>query len=203
MTAIKRTLTKWGQKLGLTKQKPANNSDATANTEAPANTDEAAELNTTESIGPSLPANAATSESGGDIGTPATTKLAEQEVQATAAPVAQQPPVPIEPVATKKAAVNKPNASAAISRNPGLVCPMCSYKIPVTIEQLLGGHGLQCPSCQLKLGVPRQENRDVLNALGKVQNAIDEGKRVQQNASPNKKPKRRPVAKRPVKPRRA
>jgi len=102
--------------------------------------------------------------------------------------------------------VQQPATGAAISRNPGLVCPRCSHKILVTIEQLLGGHGLQCPNCQLKLGVPRQENRDVLNALGKVQKAMDEAKESTQRYSrggSRQRPKRRAVRGRAVKPRRA
>ncbi|MBI5179432.1 MAG: hypothetical protein HZA04_09275 [Nitrospinae bacterium] len=64
--------------------------------------------------------------------------------------------------------------------NPGLGCPQCGFRIPISIQMLLSGQPIGCPACHLELRVNREESKETLNALEKVAEAIaktDEAKR--------------------------
>ena len=58
---------------------------------------------------------------------------------------------------------------------PGLVCPQCQNKIPVSILNLLQDSAIMCPYCNLELKIDQQQSQGSLSKLkdfyGKYQEA--------------------------------
>lgn len=59
--------------------------------------------------------------------------------------------------------------SGVVSREPGLSCPRCSFRIPIAIPMLLSGQPIICPRCFLRLNVDREKSGDSLHALEKLE----------------------------------
>lgn len=64
-----------------------------------------------------------------------------------------------------------------ISRQPGLVCPECSFKIPISIDMLLSEGPIICPSCKLNLNVEKEASKPILDRLRKLDNVIKEAQK--------------------------
>jgi hypothetical protein len=56
---------------------------------------------------------------------------------------------------------------------PGLNCPRCATRFPVTIPQLLSGQPIFCPSCKLQLNLDRSKSSQALESLNKLQNDFE------------------------------
>ncbi len=59
-----------------------------------------------------------------------------------------------------------------MNNKPGLNCPECSFKITISIEQLVSGSSIICPSCGLKLDVDDQKSKPAIEAVKKLDNAL-------------------------------
>ena len=59
-----------------------------------------------------------------------------------------------------------------ISHQPGLVCPECNFKMPISIDMLLSGSPIECPSCGLKLSVEQEASKPILDRLRKLDGLI-------------------------------
>ena len=57
---------------------------------------------------------------------------------------------------------------ATFDRSPGINCPKCAHKFPVTIEQLLASNFIICPSCALRLELNREKSKEALEAMEKL-----------------------------------
>lgn len=64
-----------------------------------------------------------------------------------------------------------------ISRQPGLNCPECTTRIPISIQILLNSGSVTCPGCSLSLEIDRQQSEGALHALQKLQNGLDAARR--------------------------
>jgi len=51
------------------------------------------------------------------------------------------------------------------NQNPGLNCPKCTFKISVSIEQLLSHSPLVCPACGLVLQLDSSKSKPAIDAL--------------------------------------
>lgn len=58
--------------------------------------------------------------------------------------------------------------TASFDRSPGINCPKCGHKFPVTIEQLLTSESIICPSCALKLELNKEKSKEALEAMEKL-----------------------------------
>jgi len=65
-----------------------------------------------------------------------------------------------------------------ISRNPGLDCPQCSYRIPITIPMLLSDAPIVCTSCGLIITVDKEKSRNSLNELKKLDTTINKAQEI-------------------------
>ncbi len=59
-----------------------------------------------------------------------------------------------------------------VSRQPGLTCPECNTRIPISINSLLQQAPVICPGCQLILEVDAQQSKGALSALQKLQDGL-------------------------------
>ncbi|MEY4581904.1 MAG: hypothetical protein RL701_6607 [Pseudomonadota bacterium] len=64
-----------------------------------------------------------------------------------------------------------------ISRSPGLTCPQCGHRIQITIDLILGGH-VVCPSCFLQLSVERDQSREALAALERLNYQLNQARKM-------------------------
>lgn len=69
-----------------------------------------------------------------------------------------------------------PTPATNIDRNPGINCPQCGHKFPVSIEILLTSQAIYCPACNLKLELNREKSKEALEAMEKVYRAINKTK---------------------------
>ena len=58
---------------------------------------------------------------------------------------------------------------AVVSHEPGLSCPKCRFRIQIGIPMLLSGQPVICPKCFLRLDVDREQSKESLQALEKLQ----------------------------------
>ena len=63
-----------------------------------------------------------------------------------------------------------------MNNKPGLNCPKCSFKIIISIEQLVSGNSIICPSCGLKLDIDSQKSKQAIKAVKKLDNALKNSK---------------------------
>lgn len=61
---------------------------------------------------------------------------------------------------------------------PGLQCPECGFHIEVTISMLLNNAAVFCSSCGLKLTIDRDESREGLDQLKKLNDELDKARRA-------------------------
>lgn len=54
----------------------------------------------------------------------------------------------------------------------GMSCPVCTLFIPIHFQQLLHDNGVQCPHCGLSMTINRAQSKLALDALAKVEAAI-------------------------------
>ena len=64
-----------------------------------------------------------------------------------------------------------PSPAPNIDHNPGINCPQCANKFPVSIEILLTSHAIYCPACNLNLELNREKSKEALEAMEKVYRA--------------------------------
>ena len=65
---------------------------------------------------------------------------------------------------------------------PGLDCPQCSHRIPMTIPLLLSGRPFFCQGCGLKIEVDSQKSSYVLDRLQNLQNKLDQADKMAKEA---------------------
>jgi transcription elongation factor Elf1 len=65
-----------------------------------------------------------------------------------------------------------PAASPPAQKPPGLDCPKCRFRMPVSIQMLLSGQPVVCPSCGLRLTIERERSKACLDELRKVHDAV-------------------------------
>lgn len=70
-----------------------------------------------------------------------------------------------------------PPPATNIDRNPGINCPQCGHKFPVSIEILLSLQPIYCPSCNLKLELNKEKSKEALEAMEKMWRAINQPKK--------------------------
>lgn len=73
--------------------------------------------------------------------------------------------------AEKTVAAPKPNG-------PSINCPDCNAGIALDTKDLLAGKQMTCPNCGLKVGMAKESNRDIKNAMEafeKIKNKGDRG----------------------------
>lgn len=63
--------------------------------------------------------------------------------------------------------------TAATQQPGGMPCPVCQGFIPISIYQLLHDGAVICPHCGLPLTVNRSQSQPAMDALKKVEGAID------------------------------
>ena len=56
---------------------------------------------------------------------------------------------------------------------PGIYCPVCEGFIPVKIQQLMSGDEILCPDCGFSILPDRGQSAAALEALRKVEEAIE------------------------------
>ena len=71
--------------------------------------------------------------------------------------------------------VNRHNSSDSMPgmRVSGMKCPICEGFIPIGVNQLLFDGGISCPHCGLSLTINRMQSKQALEALRKVEEAIE------------------------------
>jgi predicted nucleic acid-binding Zn-ribbon protein len=67
---------------------------------------------------------------------------------------------------------------------PGLPCPACGLRFPVSIEALLSDLPIACPACGLALSVHREKSEESLDALRRVREAIQDAEAARAAAMP-------------------
>jgi hypothetical protein len=77
-----------------------------------------------------------------------------------------------------------PGDPDAPSGPPGLPCPSCGLRFPVSIEGLLSDQPITCPACGLALTVHREKSEDSLKALRRVSDGIKDAEAAQAAALP-------------------
>ena len=73
----------------------------------------------------------------------------------------------------KRDVVLAPHLNATVSQQPGLNCPKCAFKIPITIPMLLSGQPVYCTNCFLKLEVDQEKSGESISVLQKLQESFD------------------------------
>ncbi|AFL83176.1 hypothetical protein Belba_0518 [Belliella baltica DSM 15883] len=73
---------------------------------------------------------------------------------------------------------NNATPSISISKNPGLKCPECSTRIPISIQTLLTSNGVTCPNCDLELEIDKEKSEGALHALEKLQSGIQKASSI-------------------------
>lgn len=68
--------------------------------------------------------------------------------------------------------------NAQVSGQPGLTCPRCREKFPISIPMLLSGQPIFCPHCLLRLDVDKAKSEQSLKALGKLQCDLDRANEI-------------------------
>lgn len=66
----------------------------------------------------------------------------------------------------------------AVSKKPGLSCPVCNHRIIVSIENLLSDQSLLCPSCGLELTVDQEKSQTALEALDRLQSGLNQASKM-------------------------
>jgi hypothetical protein len=83
------------------------------------------------------------------------------------------------PVSRPRRADEIPAHLAAVaSRQPGLTCPKCSYRIQITIPMLLSGQPVICSQCFLRLDIDRSSSKESLLALEKLHADFERAKEM-------------------------
>ncbi len=67
------------------------------------------------------------------------------------------------------------------STTPGVPCPDCNFRIPVTIPMLLMNDAIFCNSCGLKLSIDREQSEEGLKLLQNLNEAVEKVNRVKSN----------------------
>ena len=65
-----------------------------------------------------------------------------------------------------------------ISRKPGLSCPRCEARMPISIPMLLSGEPIYCPDCKLKIEVDRDKSSKTLGSLEKLNSRLNHASAV-------------------------
>ena len=68
--------------------------------------------------------------------------------------------------------------AAEVQRVPGLDCPICHFRITMTIPMLLSGDPVYCPRCSLELRVDQEESSGVLKEVSKLQGVITHAEEI-------------------------
>lgn len=63
---------------------------------------------------------------------------------------------------------------AAKQQPSGMSCPICKCFIPISVFQLLYDGAIVCPHCGLTLTINRSVSQSAMNALKKVENAVNQ-----------------------------
>ncbi len=67
-------------------------------------------------------------------------------------------------------------------RQPGLVCPQCQNKIPVSILNLLQDSAVLCPYCNLELKIDQQQSQASLSKLKNFYSQYKEAEKMYKDA---------------------
>ncbi len=68
--------------------------------------------------------------------------------------------------------VPEPTPVVEVSKQPGLSCPECGTRIPISFDNLLRQVPVVCQGCQLVLHVDPQQSKGALSALQKLQDGL-------------------------------
>lgn len=69
----------------------------------------------------------------------------------------------------------------ANAARPGVPCPECHFRIPVTIPMLLSNATIFCNCCGLKLSVDHEKSKEGLEMLQDLHKAMENAKNVKKN----------------------
>lgn len=64
-----------------------------------------------------------------------------------------------------------PSTQPVRQQASGMKCPVCEMFIPISIPQLLCDGEIMCPHCGLTMTINKQQSRQALEALRKVDDA--------------------------------
>ena len=64
---------------------------------------------------------------------------------------------------------------------PGVPCPQCKNRIPVSIPILLAHSAIFCNNCGIKLTIDKENSQDGLEQLEKLHKAMENVQKVKDN----------------------
>lgn len=67
------------------------------------------------------------------------------------------------------------------AQTPGLDCPECGARIPVTMEMLLHETAIECGNCGLKLAVDREKSKESLVLLKTLEKDLKKAEEKKQS----------------------
>lgn len=77
----------------------------------------------------------------------------------------------------------EPTPVVQVSARPGLDCPECGHRIPVTIHNLLHDKSIICGHCLLELDVDRDKSKPSLEALSRLDQGFSRAQAMQNRFS--------------------
>lgn len=108
---------------------------------------------------------------------------------AAALALSTAPAIPLTPPVQSLEVLPSPSPSAVpaappsgpmIAQEPGLTCPRCLHRIPVSIGMLLSGGPVICSRCFLQLGIDRERSKESLAALSTLDQRLEQARRMTQ-----------------------
>jgi len=64
------------------------------------------------------------------------------------------------------------NGQSAAGGSPGITCPRCGLRFPVSIPQLLAADAISCSHCGLRLSVDQEKSGEALELLRRLEQGI-------------------------------
>ena len=85
--------------------------------------------------------------------------------------------------ADKSPISTEPTPVVQVSARPGLDCPECGHRIPVTIHNLLHDKSIICGHCLLELAVDTDKSKASMDALSRLDQGLNRAQAMQSRFS--------------------